>query len=98
MSDKCLACPPIVQSVQVVSFSGYLSPDILTARIRQAGVITDLPDDESSAQDQCVMEQVVMLSPATLDLTVGNLPFGPTLVDRQVAETELAQLLFLHLL
>ncbi len=44
------------------------------------------------------MEQVVMLSPATLDLTVGNLPFGPTLVDRQVAETELAQLLFLHLL
>jgi hypothetical protein len=71
-----------VQSVQVVSFSGYFSPDVLTARIRQAGVVTDLPDDESSAQDQCVMEQVIMLSPATLDLTVRNFPLGPAIVDR----------------
>jgi hypothetical protein len=44
------------------------------------------------------MEQVAMLSPATLDMAVRNPPFGPAIVDRQVTETELAQLLFLHLL
>ncbi len=35
-----------------------------------------------------------MLSPATLDIAVRKLPFGPAIVDRQVTETELAQLLF----
>jgi hypothetical protein len=39
-----------------------------------------------------------MLSPATLDVAIGKFPFGPAVINRQVTETELAQLLFLHLL
>jgi hypothetical protein len=53
-------------------------------------------DDEGSAQHKCVVEQVVVLSSASFDLAVGGLSLGPALVDRQVAEAELAPPLLLH--
>jgi hypothetical protein len=36
------------------------------------------------------MEQVAVFSPATLDVAVGEFPFGPAVFYRQVTETELA--------
>jgi hypothetical protein len=43
------------------------------------------------------VEQVAVLSPAAPDRAVGELPFAPAVVYRQVAETEFAQLFLLHL-
>ncbi|MFO0003457.1 MAG: hypothetical protein ACK559_20235, partial [bacterium] len=74
-----------------------LGPDVEAPVVCGAGVGCRVPHHHGSRRAQCVVEQVAVFSPAALDGAVGELPFAPAFVYRQVAETEFAQLFLLHL-
>jgi hypothetical protein len=97
VGDEGLGSSPVVQGVEMIGPPCHLGPDILAAQVQLARITAHFPYDKGSAQDQCVMEQVIVLPSTSFDVAVGDFSFGPAVVYRQVAKAELAQLPLLHL-